>query len=294
MDNALKLSFDYNRDLLKIFSKSFYLSARLLPRDRLKAVFALYGFCRFADNLVDKPRERSKEEMTHEIYGLENELRIAYRTGESEHPVLCAFVHVARTYNIPLEYPLDLFKGLLMDVENRPYKNFDELYLFCYRVAGAVGLMMTHILGYSCDEAFDHAAKLGVAMQLTNILRDIQEDKNNGRLYLPLDEMNRFAVSKDEIFREQCTTALRDLIRFSAKRAHRYYEEAAPGISMLTKECQFAIYSASRIYRTILNEIEKRDFNPFTGRVYVSQSQKMRIILSNYIKIKWNLNNRTP
>lgn len=269
------------------------MATRLLPSDRRQAVFALYGFCRFADNLVDTPRVRTKEEISNEIHFLENELRIAFRTGESEHPVLCAFIHVARRYNIPMVYPMELFKGLLMDVENNHYKNFDELYLFCHRVAGVVGLMMTHILGYTNDKAFDYAAKLGVAMQLTNILRDIQEDKNSGRLYLPLDEMHRFAVTKDEIFQERYTPALKELIQFSAKRAHRYYNEAAPGIPMLKKECQFAIYSASRIYRGILNEIEKNNYNPFKGRVHVNQLQKMKIILASYIKGKCNLNNET-
>lgn len=293
MDTELSLSFSYNKELLKIFSKSFYMSTLLLPRDRRQAVFALYGFCRFADNLVDTPRNRSKEEISNEIHFLENELRIAYRTGESEHPVLCAFIRVARQYKIPVVYPTDLFKGLLMDVENKPYKNFDELYLFCHRVAGVVGLMMTHILGYTSDKAFGYAAKLGVAMQLTNILRDIQEDKNSGRLYLPLDDMRRFAVSKDEIFQEQYTPALKAFMQFYTKRAHRYYNEAAPGIPMLKKECQFAIYSASHIYRGILHEIEKNNYNPFKGRVHVNQLQKMKIILASYIKGKCNPNNET-
>jgi len=293
MDIELELCFKHNRQLLKFYSKSFYLSTLLLPRNRRKAVFALYGFCRFADNLVDKPRNRSKEEIIHEIHCLEQELKIAYRSSESEHPVLCSFIHTAQKYQIPVEYPLELFKGILMDVEHQQYKDFDELHLFCYRVAGVVGLMMTHILGYTNDRAFEYATKLGIAMQLTNILRDIQEDKNNGRIYLPLDEMKRFNIDENDIVQERYSSSLKNLIKFSANRAHQYYEDAEPGIKMLTKECQFAIYSASCIYRNILDEIEKNDYNPFKGRVYVSQAKKMKIILSHYLKGKLNLNYQT-
>jgi phytoene synthase len=288
MDIELELCYQYNRELLKFYSKSFYIATLLLPRDKRKAVFALYGFCRFADNLVDKPRNRSKAEIIHEIHYLEEELKIAYRYGESEHPILCSFIHVAEQYQIPIEHPLELFKGILMDVEHKQYQNFDELYLFCYRVAGVVGLMMTHILGHTHPNAFEYATKLGIAMQLTNILRDIQEDKNNGRIYLPLDEMQRFHVHKQDIIQEHFSPSLKNLIQFSADRAHHYYEEAQPGIAMLARACRFAINSASSIYRNILHEIEKNDYNPFQGRVYVSQAKKLGIILTNYIKGNFN------
>jgi len=286
MNSELQICFYYNKELLRIFSKSFFMSTLLLPRNRRKAVFALYGFCRFADNLVDKPRDRSRQEIYDEIEALQRELRIAYRTGESEHPVLCAFIHVARAFNIPMEYPMDLFKGLLMDVDHKPYSTFDDLYLFCYRVAGVVGLMMTHILGYSDDAAFEYASNLGVAMQLTNILRDITEDKDNRRLYLPLDEMERFGVSWEDIEKERFTPHVRNLIEFSCSRARKYYDDAAPGIPMLDKKCRFAIYSAASIYGGILDKIAKNGYNPFKGRVYVSQAEKARIIVRNFLKGK--------
>lgn len=288
MDTKLELCYKYNRRLLEIYSKSFSISTLLLPRNRRKAVYALYGFCRYADNLADKPRDRSKKELTREIRDMEKELRIAYRTGESEHPVLCSFVDVAAKYKIPMKYPLELFKGILMDVDHQHYKNFEDLFLFCHRVAGVVGLMMTHVLGYQNENAFEYAAKLGIAMQLTNILRDIQEDKNNGRIYLPLDEMKQFKVRKTDIMQERYSTELKNLIRFSTERAHRYYEEAEAGIQMLDPQCRFAIYSASAIYRQILSEIERNDYNPFLGRVRVRQAKKTRIILSNYFREKLN------
>lgn len=280
----LALCYRFSRQLLKMYSKSFYISTMLLPRNKRKAVFALYGFCRYADNLVDKPRDRSQAEILREVDYMSEELKVAYRTGESEHPVLCAFSRVAREYRIPIEYPLDLFRGVAMDIEHHQYRDFEDLRLFCYRVAGVVGLMMTHVLGYLREEAFEYAAKLGIAMQLTNILRDIQEDKRNGRLYLPLDEMHRFQVTHRDLAQEQFTPELKQLIRFSAERAHRYYDEANPGIQLLTPDCRFSIRSASDIYRGILSQIENNDYNPFLGRVYVTQNAKLKIILFNYLR----------
>ena len=293
MNEELELSYTYNRQILKFYSKSFFISTLLLPRKKRKAVFALYGFCRFADNLVDKPRNRSRDDLINEIQYLGEELKVAYHSGASEHPVLAAFVDVAKQYKIPIEYPCDLFKGLLMDVEHQHYKNFDDLHLFCHRVAGVIGLMMTHILGYTDNKAFDYASKLGIAMQLTNILRDVQEDKNNNRIYLPLEDMEKFNVNEDDILKEKYSSHIKELIKFSANRAHQYYEEALPGVKMLTKECQFAIYSASDIYRYILDEIRRNDYNPFIGRVFTTQTKKIQIILSKYFKVKFNLNKGT-
>ncbi|MBN1780040.1 phytoene/squalene synthase family protein [bacterium] len=278
------LCYRYSREILKVYSKSFYLSTMLLPREKRDAVYALYGFCRFADNLVDTPRDRSPDELRNEIDALETELKIGYRTGESEQPALCAFLHAALEHGIPIGHPVELLEGVKMDIEHHHYQSFDELHLFCHRVAGVVGLMMTRVLGYLSEEAFIYAARLGIAMQLTNILRDIQEDRWNGRIYLPLDEMTAYGVDPKDLEAERCTPALRNLVRFSAERAHRYYNEAAPGIHLLTPRTRFAIQSASDIYRNILFKIEKNDFNPFLGRVYVPHNAKIRIILLNYLR----------
>jgi phytoene synthase len=146
--------------------------------------------------------------------------------------------------------------------------------------------MMTHILGYERDEAFGYAEKLGVAMQLTNILRDVQEDKELGRIYLPLDELKEFGCCEDSIFEERMTPAFYELMRFQVQRAHSYYRAAHDGISMLQPDSRFAIYSASRIYRGILKRIEARDYNPFLGRVYVPQHRKFGILLQEILRTK--------
>ena len=274
-----KASFEHARMLTAHYSKSFYISARMLPRERRWATFALYGFCRYADNLIDNPRSRTTKELEEEVNFISKELKRAYRTGESEHPILKPFVVVALKYGIPIEYPLELLKGVLMDIKITRYQTFDDLYLFCYRVAGVVGLMMTYVLGYKTSKAFQYAEKLGIAMQLTNILRDIKEDKNMGRIYLPQEELVHFGVTEDDMINERMTANFRGLMQFQVERAHQYYKEADKGIPMLERKAQFAIYSASKIYQGILRKIEARDYNSFLGRVFVPQMKKIGILL---------------
>lgn len=268
------------------YSKSFYLSASMLPPAKRWATFAVYGFCRYADNLIDKQRNRAHEEVLHEVEFLRRELHIGYRTGESEHPVLRPYLVVALRYGIPLEYALDLLKGVEMDVENTRYQNFDALYVFCYRVAGVVGLMMTHILGYKDESVFAYAEKLGVAMQLTNILRDVQEDCGMGRIYLPREELQAFGCCESHICEARMTSSFRELMKFQLERAQSYYEAAQPGIRLLKPDAQYAIYSASRIYRGILKRIRARDYNPFLGRVFVPQHRKMGILMQEILRTK--------
>jgi len=296
-DSHHRSAFSYARSLTSEYSRSFYVSSLLLPSAKRWATFALYGFCRFADNLIDHPRERGEEEILAELNGLENELKIAYRTGESQHPIVSPFIVAARRHSIPIEYPLDLLKGVGMDILISRYATFEDLYLFCYRVAGVVGLMMTHIAGYSDRSAFQYAEKLGIALQLTNILRDIREDKEMGRIYIPQNELGQYGISESDIISERRSDAMRELILFQVERAHRYYDEAQPGIKMLETDSQFAISSASRIYRGILRKIEKRDYDVFTGRAFVPGRVKLAILLAEAVRTRLDLTaavRRTP
>jgi phytoene synthase len=281
-----KVAFKHARQVTAHHSKSFYFSTRLLPREKQWATFALYGFCRYADNLIDNPRKRTRRELLDEVDFLASELEIAYRTGESEHPLLRPFILIAKKYGIPMEYPLDLLEGVKMDISIDRYDNYDDLYLFAYRVAGVVGLMMTHVLGFKDDEAFEYAEKLGIAMQITNILRDVREDARRNRIYLPKEDLLDFGVSEGQILGEEMSSELRDLMRFQVDRADRFYGDANPGIKMLTADAQFAIYSASKIYRGILGKIEAQNYDPFQGRVFVTQTQKVGILLQEVVRTK--------
>ena len=281
-----RAAFEHARRITAYYSKSFYFSARMLPSERRWATYALYGFCRHCDNLIDVPRRRTEAEILSEIRFLKEELRIAYNTGESEHPVIRAFIFVAKAYEIPIAYPFDLLKGVAMDVQQTRYKTFDDLSLFCYRVASVVGLMMTHVLGYKDKQVFHYAKQLGTAMQLTNILRDIREDKEMGRIYLPQTDLMRFGVSERDILEEKMTPQLETLMKFQVERADAYYTEAMQGISLLNTESQYAIYSAAKIYRGILRKIEARNYNPFLGRVFVPTAQKVGILVHEGLRTK--------
>jgi phytoene synthase len=282
----LKMSFKYARAQTTHYSKSFFLSSALLPKEKRWDTYALYSYCRFADNIVDKPRNRSTNELINEVNYLAHELELAYETGESEHPILKSFIYVAKKYQIPIKYPMDLLEGVKMDLVRNRYETFDDLYLFAYRVAGVVGIMMTYVLGYEDHSAFKYAEKLGVAMQLTNILRDVQEDKNMGRIYLPQEEIRQFNLQEKDFFNESITSNFRKFMYFQVDRAHRYYHDAQEGIKLLSKNTQFAIYSASKIYRGILLKIEARNFNPFLGRVFVSQGKKLFILMGEILRTR--------
>lgn len=283
-DTNIRHAIAYAKAQTAFHSKSFYLSTQFLPKEKRLPTFALYSFCRYADNIVDNPRNRTVDELTAEIEYLKYELAVAYRSGESEHPILKAFIPSALAYNIPLRYPLELLDGVKLDLLKNRYQSFAELYQFAYAVAGVVGIMMSYIIGFSDPAALNYAEKLGVAMQLANILRDIQEDKNMNRIYLPLDEVRQFGLDEKDFFKETFNDAMRQLVKYQVERAHRFFIEADNGIPMLSRDGRFAVKAASRIYRGILSEIEKRDYNPFLGRVFVPQSRKFAILLQEFLR----------
>jgi len=282
----LKNSINYVKGIMSHYAKSFYFSAQLLPKEKRIASYCIYGFCRYADNIVDTQRNRTVNELFDELNALRKELRIAYRTGESQNPIIQSFVFSALKYKIPIEYPLELINGVEMDLVKNRYNNFEELYLFSYRVAGVVGLMMTHVLGYTDPSAFIYAEKLGIAMQLTNIIRDIKEDKDRGRIYLPIEELKEFGLSEEDIIKERFSENMKEFIKFQVQRARKYYEESSYGIFLLEPESRFAILLAMKIYGKILSKIEENDYNPFNRRVFVPTSEKIKILIREFLRYK--------
>ncbi|RPI03328.1 MAG: phytoene/squalene synthase family protein [Calditrichaeota bacterium] len=285
-DKTMESAFKYAKSQTAHFSKSFFFSSQILPKEKRWDTFALYSFCRYADNIVDQPRERADAELFDEIASLARELQIAYRRGESEHPILKPFILVSLKRDIPIEYALDLLDGVKMDLLKNRYESFADLYEFAYRVAGVVGLMMTFVMGFKNKETLIYAEKLGIAMQLTNILRDIQEDKNMNRIYLPLQELKQFGLTEQDILLENFSYDMYHFMKFQVERADRYFEESYPGIALLDRDSQFAIYSAAKIYRGILRQIEERGYNPFLGRAFVSQRKKLAILFNEVLKTR--------
>jgi 15-cis-phytoene synthase len=162
-----------------------------------------------------------------------------------------------------------------MDTHTKRYETFDELYVYCYRVASTVGLMSSEILGYSNKKALEYAEAMGVGMQLTNILRDIKEDAAMGRIYLPQEDLRAFNISEEQIFANQTDENFVEMMRFQIERARNFYRNGEKGIALLEKDSRFTVLLASRVYSRILDQIEKQNYNIFIKRAHTSKSQKI-------------------
>ena len=252
-------------------SKSFYFATRFFPREMARSAHAVYWFCRYTDDLVDECP--NIEQGRRDLEQWAGQVRAALAGEPPDHPVLAPFMDTVRKHAIPHEYPLELIEGMRMDLCGTRYRTFDELRVFCYRVASVVGLMMSHVIGFQGDPR-SYAVDLGIAMQLTNILRDIGEDLERGRVYLPSDEMEQFGYSEGKLTGHVRDEAFRKLMRFQVKRAQSFYEAAEPGIAMLSKEGRFAVKLAADIYRGILGRIERSGYNVFKERAVVPAAQK--------------------
>jgi phytoene synthase len=260
----------------KAGSKSFYFASRFFPAPLRRRAYAVYWFCRTTDDLVDEAA--SLDEGRRDLDAWESELRRGISGGAVENPVLVHFLDTAEECRIPAEYPLDLIAGCRMDLEQARYETFSDLRVFCYRVASTVGLMMCHAIGFA-DPAGEargkqHAIDLGIAMQITNILRDVAADRELGRIYLPAEDMARFGYSEGDLAASRCNDAFRALMQHEAARAREHYASAMPGIALLKSEGRFAVEIAAKVYRRILNEIEAMDYNVYARRAVVPAWEK--------------------
>lgn len=252
-------------------SKSFFFATRFFPPDLAQAAYAVYWYCRHTDDLVDEAP--SQEQGRRDLEAWAQQVTAALRGAASQDPVLAVFIDTARRYQIPAEYPLELIEGMRMDLDGMRYPSFADLRVFCYRVASVVGLMMSHVIGFR-PPALDYAVDLGIAMQLTNILRDVGEDLERGRVYLPQDEMQQFGCTEEGLRAHRRDDAFRELMRFQAERARRFYDQALPGVALLDPRGRFAVKIAADVYRAILSRIEAADYDVFTRRAVVPPMQK--------------------
>lgn len=263
------------RRITRHHAKTFYLASHGLPRSVRAHAYAVYGFCRWADDGVDCAR--TAEEATQRLDGARAALDAAYGVGTLP-AGLGEFRETVRDRGIPKRLFLDLLDGMAMDLTITRYADFAELDLYCYRVAGVVGLMMAHLFGFRHDRCLPHAVALGTAMQLTNILRDVREDFARGRIYLPLDEMQRFGVTEDQIGNGQADGPFRDLMRFQIARARRYYGDAQQGIpDLVGASSRLTVRLMGRMYGGILGEIERLDLDVFRARASVPMGRKLAI-----------------
>jgi 15-cis-phytoene synthase len=254
------------------YAQSFYFSLHFLPVAKRRAVWAVYAFCRTADDFVEGGGPAA--ERLAALDGWEAELRASY-AGRPATPIFRALADAAARYGVPLQAALDLLRGARMDVSVTRYASFEELRGYCYLVTSTVGLLVTPILGALAAAAPHHAVVLGQAMQLTNILRDVGEDARLGRIYLPLEDLQAFGYGESEVFDGVLDERFVALLRFEIERARALYREAEPGIALLQPDSRYAVRLALHLYRGILDAIETNRYDVFSRRAFVPLSAKI-------------------
>lgn len=257
------------QEIAREHGRSFYLASRLLGVERRRSILAAYAYCRLADDIVDRS-EGDAEQVRCELQRWEAEL------DRPTHPVSIAFADVRQRYAIQERPVRDLFEGMRADLSIRRYRTWPELQEYCYQVAGTVGLIVAPILGCTDRSALPRAADLGIAMQLTNILRDVGEDAAMGRLYLPLDELAKFGIDPDRVMSGAPGPAFPAFMHFQIERARRLYARAETGVPSLCPSGRVTTLLASRLYAEILDRIVANDYDVFTRRAVVHRRRKAR------------------
>lgn len=282
---ALEQAYLHCQAMTSYHSRSFFMASSLLKPQERQAVRALYAFCRTTDDIVDDTAGNRGER-----------LRAWRDAAMSWHPpandlVATAWADTRARYHIPQRYAEQLIEGVARDLVQTRYRNFDELATYCYGVASTVGLMSMHIIGYQSDDAIRYAVKLGVALQLTNILRDVAEDWQRGRLYLPQDELAAYGLTDEDVAAivdsGRYDQRWRAFMAFQIERARRLYHEAWPGIGMLNAQGRISIAAAATFYRAILDDIEAHDYDVLTRRARVSTWGKIRRLPAIWWQSKW-------
>lgn len=253
-DKQLAVSYDYCRQLARRAARNFYYGFTLLPAEKRDALCALYAFMRHADDISD-----SEKEVKDKSEGLKAWREVLDRALAGEHGgkgILPAFHDTVKRFGIPAAYFHDLMSGAEMDLTVKTYPTFNLLERYCYCVAGTVGLCCVHVFGFQDPNVLELAPKLGIAFQLTNILRDVPEDYSMGRVYLPAEDLNRFGCTAADLTGNVASPAFTNLMRFEANRAWQYYAEGAPLLHLVNSDSRAALWTLMRIYSGILQKIE--------------------------------------
>lgn len=268
MDQA----YDYCAQLTSYHSRSFYLATALLPREKRRAMRALYAFCRVSDNIVDNPKG--------DPYIALERWRATAMSNQPPYddPVCLAWTDARIRYRIPTRFAEQLLDGVARDMEKVRYETFDDLAGYAYGVASTVGLMSQYIIGFKDPSATPYAIKLGVALQVTNILRDVGEDWQTGRLYLPISELAAYDLAESDIAAGIVDDRWRAFMQFQISRNRKLYQEAWPGICLLHPDGHLAVSAAAEFYRAILADIEVNDYDVFRRRAHVSGREKLSML----------------
>ena len=286
----LQKAYKYCRSITRTAAKNFYYAFLTLPKNKRDAIYVIYAFCRYCDDAVDS--EASQYDKIQTLHKLRESLS---NYGTPSGQVFLALHDVINKFGIPLEYFESLITGMEMDLVTNRYQDFVELRQYCYRAASTVGLMCIHIFGFSDPKAEKYAIDLGLAMQLTNICRDVREDLMLGRIYLPLDEMDRFGYSVEELGAGTVTAAFNNLMRFQVARARQYFESGLMILEYLDRNSRLCPSVLGSLYIALLDQMEQIDYDVISHRVRLGFYGKIKILFRTWITmtvLRWYPNQR--
>ncbi len=277
----------YCQDKAAGSGSSFYYSFMALGKNQRKAIIALYAFCREIDDVVDNPGEEQIKAI--KLQWWRDEISRLFDS-QAQHPVSRALTPVLEQFDLPEEYFLEIIDGMEMDLHNHRYGSFKSLNLYCYRVAGVVGLMAAEIFGYTDRHTLKYARDLGTAFQLTNILRDVHEDAQRGRIYLPNEDLQRFSVTEEDILAGRASGNFQQLMQFECERAQQYYRSAFAHLPEQDRYKQRCGLIMAAIYHAVLDKMEKNHFPP-NSRMRLSSGHKLWLALRTWLR-EWRRHHR--
>lgn len=282
MSIALPDSYRYCAAVARREARNFYYAFLVMPREKRRAFCAIYAFLRRSDDISDDViRVADCAERARLLEQWRARLAAALDGDYGDNLLLPAFHDTIRRYGIAPRYFFDLIEGARMDLAPAGFRAFEDLYLYCYRVAGVVGLISLHVFGFrpeNSEEAMRRAESCGIAFQLTNILRDLREDAALGRLYLPEEDLERFGYTRRELNSGQDGQAYQELMRFEAERAANYYREAFPLLDLISSDCRPALWAMITLYGSILGRMRATGFPMLRRRVELSAAEKLHIV----------------
>jgi len=276
---TLDQSYEYCRTVARSRAKNFYYSFVLLSKDQKNAMCSVYAFMRYCDDLSDEAGATPAQ-----IEAWRTALTDALGGVYGDHPVWPAFHDAVQRFSIPHQYFYDMIDGVSSDLTPAPVRTFDDLYQYCYKVASVVGLTTVHIFGFDSPRALELAEKCGIAFQLTNILRDVREDAELGRQYLPTEDLARFQVSPEELKAGKRSGNFLALMEFEERRARSYYNESAPLIGLVHQRSRASLWALISIYSRLLERIRKSDYDVLTRRISLPRWEKSWIVMRALVR----------
>lgn len=273
---SLAHAYQYCRRITQEHAKTFFFALQFLPRDKHTAICAVYAFCRYADDIVDEaPAGSKREAVAAAVDRWRSDIQAVYAGRRVDHPIMLAWADMLQRFPVREEHALELIDGVTMDLRQNRYATYDDLRTYCYKVASVVGLMTIEIFGYRDPHTDRFAEKLGLAMQLTNIIRDVGEDAAKGRIYLPLEDLEQFGYSENDLLERKLNANFIRLLKFQIERARDAYVDAFMHIHLLNHDSQMCVKLMGAIYSEILTVVERNRYNVFDKRAFVSYFQKL-------------------